>query len=77
MFDDCSHRIELVLTLVTFLISFTTEEYKYHWITATVICLICLIIDLIFFQPELFIYDPDYHHWKDVTEREEFDIKQE
>ena len=77
MFDDCSHRIELIITLVTFLISFTTEEYKYHWITASIVALVCLIIDLIFFQPELFIYDPDYNHWKDVTEREEFDIKQE
>ena len=77
MFDDCSHRIELVILFVTFFISFTTEEYKYHWITASVISLVCLIVDFTFFQPEQFIYDPDYNHWKDVTEREEFDIKQE
>jgi len=77
MFDDCSHRIELIIALVTLLISFTTSEYKYHWLTASIISFVCLIIDFIFFQPDLFIYDPDYNHWKDVTEREEFDIKQE
>ena len=77
MFDDLSHRIELVLLIVTFFISFTTEEYKYHWLTGSIFAGVCLVVDLMFFQPDLFIYDPDYHHWKDVTEREQFDIKQE
>ena len=77
MFDDCSQRIELVIIFFTFFISFTTDEYKYHWLSASIIAILCLIIDFVFFQPDLFIYDPDYNHWKDVTEREEFDIKQE
>lgn len=77
MFDDCSHRIEIVIGLFTLLISFVTTEYKYHWLTASVIAFFCLIVDFMFFQPETFIYDPDYKHWKDVTEREDFDIKQE
>ncbi len=77
MFDDCSHRIEIVILLVTFFISFTTDTYKFHWLTASIMAGICLIIDLIFFQPDLFIYDPNYQHWKDLTEKEEFDIKQE
>ena len=77
MFDDCSHRIELIVAIVTFFIAFTTETYKYHWLSASIIAIICLIVDFTFFQPEMFIYDPDYKHWKDVTEREEFDIKQE
>ena len=77
MFDDCSHRIEIVIALVTFFISFTTYEYKYHWLSAAIISVLCLIIDFTFFQPEMFIYEPDYNHWKDITEREGFDIKQE
>ena len=77
MFDDCSHRIELIIAIVTFFIAFTTDEYKYHWISVAIIALTCLIVDFMFFQPDLFIYDPDYQHWKDVTEKEEFDIKQE
>ena len=77
MFDDCSHRIELVVLFVSLFFAFTTPEYKLHWLTVFSIALVCLIVDFSFFQPELFIYDPDYNHWKDITEREEFDIKQE
>ena len=77
MFDDCSHRIELVILLASFFIAFTTETYKIHWFTVSAIAFVCLIVDFTFFQPDLFIYDPDYNHWKDLTEREEFDIKQE
>ncbi len=77
MFDDCSHRIELVILFISVFLSFTTDDYKFHWLSVSAIAIICLIVDFTFFQPELFIYDPDYNHWKDVTEREEFDIKQE
>ena len=77
MFDDCSHRIEVVVMLVTFFLFFATTDYAYHWLTAAIISGICLIVDFMFFQPDLFIFDPDYHHWKDITEKEEFDIKQE
>ena len=69
--------IAIIEAIVTFFIAFTTETYKYHWLSASIIAIVCLIVDFTFFQPEMFIYDPDYKHWKDVTEREEFDIKQE
>ena len=77
MFDDCSHRIELIILLASFFIAFTTDSYKIHCLTVSALALVCLIVDFTFFQPDLFIYDPDYNHWKDLTEREEFDIKQE
>ena len=77
MFDDCSHRIEIVIMLITFFIAFTTEQYKIHWISVSMISLVCLIVDFMFFQNDTFIYDPEYNHWKDFTEKEEFDIKQE
>ena len=78
MFDDCSHRIEIVIMVIAFYLAFSADEkYQLHWYTVSGIALVCLIIDFAFFQKDLFIYDPDYNHWKDVTEREEFDIKQE
>ena len=77
MFDDCSHRIELIIFFISGYLAFTTEDYKIHWYTVAALALVCLIVDFTFFQPDLFIYDPDYNHWKDVTEREDFDIKQE
>ena len=77
MFDDCSHRIELVILFICSFLAFTTEDYKFHWMTVAAIALACLIVDFTFFQPDSFIYDPDYNHWKDITEKEDFDIKQE
>ena len=77
MFDDCSHRIELVLMFVTFFLAFTTEAYKLHWLTLSVIALVCLVVDFTFFQEDTFIYDPDYNHWKDLNEEKDFQIKQE
>ena len=44
MFDDCSHRIELVVLFVCTFLAFTTEDYKYHWLTAAAITLVCLIV---------------------------------
>ena len=78
MFDDCSHRIELIVIVLSFYFAFSCDSsIKYHWLSVSGIALTIMIIDFIFFQKEAFIYDPEYNHWKDITEREEFDIKQE
>ena len=80
MFDDCSHRIELTIGVVTGFFAFVTKDYMVHWIIFSILSFLFLIIDFMFFQEGTFIYDPDYTHWKDLNqiyEMKEFQIHSE
>lgn len=75
MFDDTSHQIELTLLLIMGFFACITEDYYVHWIVGAAMALCCLIVDMMFFGENTFIYDPDYNHWKDLSEPKEFQFK--
>jgi hypothetical protein len=75
MFDELSHKIEIVLCVLCAYFATCTEEYRYLWTTCSMMAGVCLVIDLMFFGEGIFVFDPDYNHWKDVTEEKDFDFK--
>jgi len=75
MFDDLSHKIEIVLGVLFAYFATCTENYRYLWTAASMIAFTCLVVDLMFFGEGIFVFDPDYNHWKDVTEEKDFEFK--
>ena len=75
MFEDTSHKVELVMLFITTFFAFCTDTYWIHWCVASILILTTFIIDVLFYREGDFIYDPDYNHWKDLNEQKEFQFK--
>ncbi|MCQ2817958.1 MAG: hypothetical protein MJ252_11895 [archaeon] len=77
MFDDFSHQVELTILILTAFFAFINQSFWREWAIAAGITLITMIVDILFFAKDSFIYDPDFVHWKDLNEPREFEFKNE
>lgn len=68
MFPDLSHRICIIVFLLSLYFAFVTKTYWVNWTVVSVVAATCLIVDFTFFQEGQFLYDPDYEHWKTLCE---------
>ena len=75
MFDRFSIQVELTCFCITAFLAFCTEAFWMHWAVVAGIILTMMIVDFSFFEENTFIYDPEYNHWKDLSEPKEFQFK--
>ena len=83
MFQELRHKVELTIFIILVFIAFVSP----YWIAFTFLAsvafifllvgknLILIIIDLMFLDESVFIYDPDYNHWKDMNEPKDFQFE--
>ena len=77
MFDDFSVQVELTVFILSTFFAFITQSFWREWAIVAAITLVTMIVDILFFAKDTFIYDPDYVHWKDLNEPRDFEFKNE
>lgn len=52
-------------TVVLVFCSFATQDiYRFMWIFGVICTFVLLLVDILFFGPDKFIYDPFYANWE-------------
>ncbi|CAD2091313.1 conserved Plasmodium protein, unknown function [Plasmodium vinckei] len=65
MSDKSRRSFLLGIIIILVLFSFATfEPYRYMWVFLSICVSVLLIIDMMFFGPDKFIYDPFYSNWE-------------
>ena len=77
MFDDFSHQVEVTVLILATFFAFITRSCWREWALVAYVTLNVLIVDMLFFAKDSFIYDHDYLHWKELNEPNEFEFKNE
>ncbi len=80
------HKFELTIFIILVFIAFCTSYYWIHWAFISFLAFMVLVVgiwfysintilDLLFMNESDFVFDPDYNHWKDLSEPKDFQFE--